>query len=74
MVGKKPLKTHGNLNYTNNIKSGIYLLDKDFCKKTVNLVSNNKTDTMIKNVFYMGYYKTLSKMIFSLSSLLQIKF
>jgi hypothetical protein len=51
---KKPLKTHGNLNYTNTIKSGIYLLDKDFCKKTVNLVSNNKTDTMIKNVFLYG--------------------
>ena len=41
----------GNLNYTHVIKSGIYLLYKDFCKKRVTLISNNKTDTMVSNVF-----------------------
>jgi len=48
---KAPLKMKGNLNYTHVIKSGIYLLDKDFCKKRVTLISNNKTDTMVSNVF-----------------------
>lgn len=35
--------------YNSVIYSGIYIIDKNFCKKNVVLQSNNKTDTLIKS-------------------------
>ena len=48
---RQPSKFKENVDYSYTIKAGIYLLDKDYWKEKVKLVSNNKTDALVKNVF-----------------------
>ena len=49
---KKPKNVHSTLNiiYTSEIPSGIYLIDKSFCKHYVELHNNNKTNTLIDSM------------------------
>jgi hypothetical protein len=46
--------------YNREVKSGIYLIDKQYCKKYVDLASNNKTNTLI-NSHYL--YKMINRSI-----------
>lgn len=48
---KKPSKTQKSSDCFNIIKAGIYLLDKEYCKRIVKLGSNNKTNALVKSVF-----------------------
>ena len=40
--------TSANQTRTNVVQSGIYIVDRDYCKRHVLLTSNNKTNTLIK--------------------------
>ena len=51
------INANDNINYTNIIKSGIYLIDKDYCKNHVKLSNNNKTNTLITSEYL---YKMLN--------------
>ena len=45
---KKPKeKINNNIKYDDIITSGIYLVDKNYCKNNIKLSSNNKTDSLI---------------------------
>ena len=50
-----PLNKYKNVNLNNVIPSGIYVIDKYYCKKHIKLCSNNKTNTLIdnKNLYLM---------------------
>lgn len=50
------------------IKSGIYLVDKDFCKANIELYSNNKTDKLInsKNLYKMLEHSIEKKLFIEL--------
>jgi len=37
--------------YTDVIKSGFYIIDKNFCKKNIKLTSNNKSDSVIETKY-----------------------
>ena len=58
----KPKNVHSTLNivYTSEIPSGIYLIDKRFCKYYVELHQNNKTNTLIDS---MNLYIMLKRSI-----------
>ena len=48
----KPLKIqveNQKIVYNDSIKAGIYLIDKQFCKRFVQLSQNNKTNTLIES-------------------------
>lgn len=52
----KPLKPkYKNILYNRIIPSGIYLIDKNYCKSNIILESNNKTNTLIdaQNLYYI---------------------
>ncbi len=59
---KKPSKTQKSSDCFNIIKAGIYLLDKEYCKRIVKLGSNNKTNALVKSVFL---YELLKECIVS---------
>jgi hypothetical protein len=59
---KKPSKTQESSDCFNIIKAGIYLLDKEYCKRIVKLGSNNKTNALVKSVFL---YELLKECIVS---------
>lgn len=40
-----------NVQYSINIPAGIYLIDKEFCKRSIVLSSNNKTNTLIDSEY-----------------------
>lgn len=40
-------KTSAKITYDDVVPAGIYIIDKQFCKKNITLSSNNKTDTLI---------------------------
>jgi len=44
---KGPKKQIDNLDYSQNIKRGMYICSRYYCKKNIKLGSNNKTDTLI---------------------------
>lgn len=46
---KKPIKD--GVVYNKEILSGIYLIDKNYCKKNIKLKSNNKTDRLIDSQY-----------------------
>jgi hypothetical protein len=50
-TGEKNVKIY----YDNEVEAGIYLIDKQYCKKNICITSNNKTDTLIdhKNLYIM---------------------
>lgn len=52
---KTPKNTNVKFTYNNTIKSGMYFVDKQFCKKYIKLKTNNKTNTLIdsKNLYLM---------------------
>ena len=52
---KTPKNTNVKFTYNNTIKSGMYFVDKKFCKKYIKLKTNNKTNTLIdsKNLYLM---------------------
>jgi hypothetical protein len=58
----KPIKLNdeSKIQYNDIIKSGIYLIDKKYCKKYINLSSNNKTNTLIDSI---QLYKMLKRSI-----------
>ena len=41
------LSNNKNITYNDEIKAGIYFIDKKYCKKYIKLSSNNKTNTLI---------------------------
>ncbi len=43
--------------FTDLIESGIYLIDKEYCKKNVLLNSNNKTNTLIESEYLYNMLK-----------------
>ena len=51
-----------------SIKSGIYLIDKEFCKANINLCSNNKSDTVIDsgNLYKMLQHSIETKLFIEL--------
>jgi hypothetical protein len=53
---KTPIKKiDNNINYNDIIKSGIYIINKDYCKSNIKLTSNNKSNTVIdsQNLYKM---------------------
>lgn len=44
-----PNKGNKDIDYTQYIEKGVYVIDKEFCKKNIELSENNKTDTLIKD-------------------------
>lgn len=48
-------KKNSNIDYTKTIKSGIYIISKDYCKENIKLSSNNKSNSIIthQNVYKM---------------------
>jgi hypothetical protein len=52
---KNPIQTKTNSNvkitYNDTVPSGIYIIDKQFCKYFVKLSSNNKTNTLIESQY-----------------------
>ena len=66
---KKPIKDdkikYKVNSYTDMIPAGIYLVDKQFCKKNVVLSSNNKTNSLIESQYLYGMMKrSLDKSMF----------
>ena len=49
----KPNKIISNkiITYNDEIKSGIYFIDKKYCKRYINLSSNNKTNSLIDSQY-----------------------
>jgi len=45
----KKIISNKNINFSQEIKMGIYLIDKKFCKKYIELSSNNKTNSLIES-------------------------
>jgi hypothetical protein len=43
----KNIIANDNINYTKQINSAIYIIDKDYCKKNIILSSNNKSNSII---------------------------
>jgi hypothetical protein len=60
MKSPKKKEPNDNTNYCDVIKSGIYIVDKNYCKQFIKLSSNNKTNTLIDNV---NLYKMLQRSI-----------
>lgn len=53
------------ISYNDTIKSGIYLVDKQFCKKYIQLSSNNKTNTLIDSQnLYLMIKKSVNQNLF----------
>jgi hypothetical protein len=51
--------------YNDIIKSGIYLIDKDFCKENVDLSCNNKSNTLIGNQYlYLMLKNSISQNLY----------
>jgi hypothetical protein len=48
---KNPTKSNIKITYNDTIPSGIYIIDKQFCKYFVELSSNNKTNTLIESQY-----------------------
>lgn len=48
---KNPTKSNIKITYNDTIPSGIYIVDKQFCKYFVELSSNNKTNTLIESQY-----------------------
>jgi hypothetical protein len=46
----KPQKNDSDIKYNSIIPSGIYFIDKHYCKRNISTTSNNKTDTLISNI------------------------
>ena len=46
--------------YNREVKAGIYLIDKQYCKKYIHLASNNKTNTLINSNYL---YKMINRSI-----------
>jgi hypothetical protein len=44
-------KINNKISYDKTIKSGIYLIDKNFCKKYIKLTNNNKTNSLIESQY-----------------------
>lgn len=57
---KSPAVIGDKLNYTTEVKAGIYLIDKQYCKKYIHLSSNNKTNTLISSVYL---YKMINRSV-----------
>jgi hypothetical protein len=58
-------KSNIKITYNDIIPSGIYLIDKQFCKYFVGLSSNNKTDTLIDNQFvYIMLKRSISQKLY----------
>jgi len=54
-----------NINYRDVIHSGIYIVDKQFCKYYINLKSNNKTNTLIESQYlYIMLKRSISQQLF----------
>jgi hypothetical protein len=64
---KNPIQSVSNIKITYNdeIPSGIYLIDKQFCKYYIKLTSNNKTDTLIESQYlYIMLKRSISQQLF----------
>lgn len=62
-----PTQTKANIKitYNNIIPSGIYLIDKQFCKYFIELSSNNKTNTLIDSQFvYIMLKRSISQKLY----------
>lgn len=58
---KSPVGVKDNkLLYNNEVKAGIYLIDKQYCKKYIHCASNNKTNTLINSQYL---YKMINRSI-----------
>ena len=54
-----------NVNYSDVIQSGIYFVDKQFCKSHVELKSNNKTNSLIEPQYlYIMLKRSISQNLF----------
>jgi hypothetical protein len=53
------------ISYDKEIPAGIYLIDKQFCKKYIELSSNNKTNTLIESTYlYIMLQRSLNQKLF----------
>jgi len=54
-----------NITYTDIIPSGIYIIDKQFCKYFIKLSNNNKTNTLIESKYlYIMLKHSISQKLF----------
>ena len=64
-VNSPNIKCNEKITFNDTIPSGIYLIDKKFCKRYVKLSSNNKTDTLIDSQYlYLMLKRSLSQKLF----------
>ena len=57
----KPLKVKTDDDYYKDIiKSGFYIVDKEFCKDNIKLTSNNKSNSIVEEIYV---YKMLKRSI-----------
>lgn len=56
----KNIKIDDKTNYTREIKSGIYIINKNYCKKNNKLSSNNKSNSIINKQYV---YKIICRSI-----------
>lgn len=63
---KSPIKPLFNdVVYSTSVPAGIYLIDKEFCKRSVKLSSNNKTNTLIESEYlYLMLLSSINNNLF----------
>lgn len=58
-------KEKDNITYNDIIKAGIYIIDKNYCKSNITLLSNNKTNTLIDSIsLYKMIKDSISKNLY----------
>lgn len=58
-------KVKDNITYNDTIKAGIYIIDKNYCKSNITLLSNNKTNTLIDSIsLYKMIKDSISKNLY----------
>ena len=60
--------------FTEIIKSGFYLIDKDYCKNNITLISNNKSNSIIKSkdIYKMIQYSLTNNLFIELPKISEI--
>lgn len=61
----KNINLNDNINYTKQINSAIYIINKDYCKKNIVLTSNNKSNSIITEQYvYKMIYNSIEQKTF----------
>lgn len=61
----KKIEENDKTDYTKEIKFGIYIIDKEYCKQHIKLTSNNKSDSIITEQYvYKMLYNSIKNGLF----------